>query len=273
MEIFINMTKSPLIIQPYLHTESHTSLFIIITTNLTTISNTIIILYTIFLKNIIPNTLNQILTTSIINTPTTIITAFIIIPKNPKHINSNINNTKLINTPNPNENTMAIITRNTTDGIHLVINIIAMLIVFVALVSLGNKLIGLLPDVWGAPLSLQRMFGWVMSPLAWCLGLPLSDVATGGQLLGTKTVLNELIAYIEMSKLEPGTLSERSALILTYALCGFANFSSIGITIGGLGAMVPERRAEIVELAPKALISGTLATCMTGAVVGILVWG
>jgi CNT family concentrative nucleoside transporter len=129
-----------------------------------------------------------------------------------------------------------------------------------------------LPDVAGAPLTLQRLFGWAMAPLAWALGIPWDEIAPAGQLLGTKTVLNELIAYIEMSRLPEGALSERSLLIMTYALCGFANFSSIGILIGGLTVMVPERKAEIIELAPKALISGTLATCLTGAVVGVLTW-
>ena len=147
-----------------------------------------------------------------------------------------------------------------------------MLIVLVALVSLANSIIGLLPDVAGAPLTLQRIGGWLMAPVAFCLGLPLSEVLTGGALLGTKAVLNELIAYIDMSRLPEDALSQRSRLIMTYALCGFANFSSIGIMIGGLGAMVPERRKEIIELAPKTLISGTLATCLTGAVVGVLVW-
>jgi CNT family concentrative nucleoside transporter len=273
MEIFVGMTESPLVVRPYLRTESRASLFVIMTAGLATVSGTVMVLYAMFLKDIVPNALGQILTASIINAPAAIIAAFIMIPEDPKHVETGVDGTGLIGAPDPNENTMAVITRGTTEGISLVINIIAMLIVFVALVSLSNKIIGLLPDVWGAPLSLQRVFGWFMAPLAWCLGLPLSEIAAGGSLLGTKTVLNELIAYIEMSKLPPGTFSERSALILTYALCGFANFSSIGITIGGLGAMVPERRAEIVELAPKALISGTLATCMTGAVVGILVWG
>ncbi|MBL8643818.1 MAG: nucleoside:proton symporter [Rhodospirillaceae bacterium] len=272
MEIFVGMTESPLVVRPYLRTESRASLFVIMTAGLATVSGTVMVLYAMFLKDIVPNALGQILTASIINAPAAIIAAFIMIPEDPAHIDTGVDGTGLIGTNDPDDNMMAVITRGTTDGIQLVINIIAMLIVFVALVSLANQLIGLLPDVAGEPLSLQRIFGWLMAPVAWCLGLPISEIAAGGALLGTKTVLNELIAYIEMSKLAPGTLSERSALILTYALCGFANFSSIGITIGGLGAMIPERRKEIVELAPKALISGTLATCMTGAVVGILVW-
>jgi CNT family concentrative nucleoside transporter len=273
MEIFVGMTESPLVVRPYLRTESRASLFVIITAGLATVSGTVMVLYAMFLKDIVPNALGQILTASIINAPAAIIAAYIMIPEDPARIDSGVDGTGLIGARDPNDNMMAVITRGTTDGIQLVINIIAMLIVFVALVYLANQIIGLLPDVFGAPLSLQRIFGWIMAPLAWCLGLPLSEVAAGGSLLGTKAVLNELIAYFEMSKLPEGTLSDRSALILTYALCGFANFSSIGITIGGLGAMVPERRAEIVELASKALISGTLATCMTGCVVGILVWG
>jgi CNT family concentrative nucleoside transporter len=131
-------------------------------------------------------------------------------------------------------------------------------------------MIGVLPDVGGAPLTLQRLFGWVMAPLAWVIGVPWTEAADAGALLGTKTVLNELIAYAELAKLPPETLSARSRLIMTYALCGFANFASLGIMIGGMGAMAPERRGDIVALAPKTLISGTLASCLAAAVVGLL---
>ena len=165
---------------------------------------------------------------------------------------------------------MAVITKGTLDGVQILINVIAMLVVLVTLVALTNSIIGLLPDVFGTPLTLQRMFGWVLSPIAFAMGIPFSETVSAGGLLGTKMVLNELIAYTELSQLAPDTLTERSRLIMTYALCGFANFSSIGITIGGLAAMAPERRPDIVSLAPKALISGSLATCLSGAVIGLL---
>jgi len=169
------------------------------------------------------------------------------------------------------DNAMAVVTRGTLEGVQLIINIVAMLIVLVALVTLANMAVGLLPDVSGTPLTLQRMLGWLMAPFAWLIGIPWEEAFAAGSLLGTKTVLNELIAYIEFSQLEADALSDRSRLILTYALCGFANISSIGIMVGALVTMVPERRADIVRLAPRAVISGTLTTLMTGAMVGLIV--
>lgn len=272
MEIFVGMTESPLVVRPYLRTESRASLFVIMTAGMATVSGTVMVLYASFLDGIVPNALGQILTASVINAPAAIVAAFMMIPEDPQRTAALDDGTALIGTREPGDNVMSVITRGTSDGVTLVINVIAMLVVLLALVHLANALIGLLPDVAGAPLTLQRILGWIMSPLAWCLGLPLGEVTTAGALLGTKAVLTELIAYIDMSRLPEGALSERSRLILTYALCGFANFGSLGIMVGGFAVMVPERRDEIMRLAPKSLISGTLATCMTGAVVGLLVW-
>ena len=166
---------------------------------------------------------------------------------------------------------MDAITRGTQDGIRLMVNVGAMLVVLVALVALFNSFLSLLPDFFGARITLERLLGYVFAPIVWLMGIPWHEATIAGSLMGTKTVLNELIAYLQLAGLAPGSLSERSELIMTYAICGFANFGSLGIMIGGIGAMCPERKSEIVELAPKALISGTLATCMTGALVGILV--
>ncbi|MDA0656809.1 MAG: nucleoside:proton symporter, partial [Proteobacteria bacterium] len=152
----------------------------------------------------------------------------------------------------------------------LLINIIAMLIVMLALVHLANAVLGLAPDLGGEPLSLQRLFGWIFAPLAWLMGIPWAEAHTGGQLLGYKTILNELIAYSYLAQLPENTLSDKSELIMIYALCGFANFSSLGIMLGGLITMAPERRQDIVALGPRTIISGLLATCMTGAVIGII---
>ncbi len=145
-----------------------------------------------------------------------------------------------------------------------------MLVVFVALVSLANAMLGQLPDVGGHSLTLERILGWVLSPLAWACGVPWSEAQVAGALLGKKTVLNELIAYLDMAKLPAVDLSPRSKLLMTYALCGFANFGSLGILLGGMGAMVPERRGELVELGLKSIIAGLLATCLTAAVMSVV---
>ena len=147
-----------------------------------------------------------------------------------------------------------------------------MLIVLVALVELLNIVLGIVPEVGGNSLTMQRVLGWALAPVVWLLGIPWSEAVTAGQLLGTKVVLNELVAYIQMSQLPPGSLTERSALIMAYSICGFANFGSVGIMIGGIGAIVPERRLEIAQLGLKSILAGTMATCMTGAIAGLLYW-
>jgi CNT family concentrative nucleoside transporter len=165
---------------------------------------------------------------------------------------------------------MDAIVQGTMDGLKLLLNIVAMLVVMVALVHIVNALIGYLPAIGGQPLTLQRILGYIMAPVVWLFGIPWSQAQTGGYLMGTKTILNELLAFISMSQLPAGALDARSRLIMVYALSSFANFGSLGILIGGLGSLEPERRNEVVNLGMKAILAGTLATCMTGAVVGIL---
>jgi CNT family concentrative nucleoside transporter len=164
---------------------------------------------------------------------------------------------------------MDALTRGTLEGAQLLVNIVAMLVVFVALVTLANLALAWLPHGSGAPITLQGLLGWALAPLAWLAGVPWAEAQAGGMLLGTKTVLNELVAYIELAEMKQ--LSERSRLLLTYALCGFANFGSLGIMIGGMSTMCPERRAEIVALGMKSIVAGTLATCLTAATVGLIV--
>ncbi|HSW39936.1 MAG TPA: nucleoside transporter C-terminal domain-containing protein, partial [Acidobacteriota bacterium] len=166
---------------------------------------------------------------------------------------------------------MDAVTHGTVQGIKLLINIVGMLIVLVALVSLVNLALGMIPQAGGEPVSLQRLAGLLMAPVCWLMGVSWSEAAQAGALMGTKTILNELIAYIDLSNLPAGTLSPRSLLIMTYALCGFANPGSLGIMIGGLSTMAPERRGEIVALGLRSILAGTIATCMTGCVIGIIV--
>ncbi len=161
--------------------------------------------------------------------------------------------------------------QGTQDGLRLLLSIIAMLIVFVAMVALANQILGLVPDVWGAPLTLERILGWALAPVAWLIGIPWAEATTAGGLIGTKIVLNELIAYLQLVGTPAEALSDRSRIILLYALCSFANFGSVGIMLAGLVAMVPERKSELLGLGMKALVAGTIATCMTGAVVALIV--
>lgn len=157
----------------------------------------------------------------------------------------------------------------TVEGVWLVINVTAMLIVMIALVALANQVLSVLPNVVGAPLTLQRALGWIAAPFAWSLGIPWHEALAAGGLIGVKVILNEFIAYVDLAALPQGTLSQKTQIILTYAMCGFANVGSLGILIGGPTTMVPERRAEIIGMGWRAVLAGLLASCLTGALVGL----
>ncbi len=262
--IFIGMTEAPLLIRPYLMRLSRSELFAVMSCGMATVAGTVMVLYGAILGEAIPNAMGHILLASLISAPAALMVARIMIPEQREF--SAADGSLQIES----NSAMDAITHGTANGLQLLLNIIAMLIVFVALVHLANQLIGLLPAVSGEVLSLQRILGWLMAPLVWLIGIPWSEAQAAGSLMGIKTVLNEFLAYLQLAQTTTETLSPRSQLIMTYALCGFANFGSLGIMIGGLGVMVPERRAEVVSLGMKSLVSGTLATLMTGAIVGMV---
>jgi len=263
--VFVGMTEAPLLVRPYLGAMSRSALFGLMTCGMATIAGTVMVLYASILEPVIPDALGQILTASLISAPAALTIAGILVP--PSADEQDGDNAQLASRY---DGAMDAVTRGTLDALPLFLNILALLIVLVALVSIANQLLALLPNVLEAPLSLQRILGWAMAPVMWLIGIPWEEARTAGALMGVKTVLNELLAYLQLATLREGSLSERSRLITTYALCGFANFGSLGIMLGGLGAMAPERRGEIVSLGMKSIFAGTLATLMTGAVVGIL---
>lgn len=262
--VFLGMIEAPLFIRPYLSIMTRSELFVTMTCGMAGIAGTVMILYASILSPVITDPLGHILVASIISIPAAIMLSQVMIPETGAVTAGDII------PPQPASSTMDAITSGTTEGVSLLINIIAMLVVLVALVHLANQIVGLLPQVHGAPLSLQRVLGWIMAPVVWLIGIPWSEAEAAGALMGTKTVLNEFLAYMDLAKLSDIALSSRSRIIMTYALCGFANFGSLGIMIGGLAVMAPERRGEIVSLGIKSLVAGTLATLMTGALVGII---
>jgi CNT family concentrative nucleoside transporter len=262
--IFLGMVEAPLVIKPYLKNITRSELFGLMTVGLACIAGTVMILYATVLNGVIPDPLGHILVASFIHVAAAITIARIMVPETAEETAG-----ALIPQRNATSSMDAIV-KGTADGLVLLLNIIAMLIVMVALVQLVNVLIGFLPHFGGQPLTLERLLGFIMAPVVWLFGIPWSEAQTAGSLMGTKTVLNELLAFLQMAKLPQGTLDDRSRLIMTYALTSFANFGSLGILIGGLGSLAPERRDEVVNLGMRALVAGTLATCMTGAVVGIL---
>jgi CNT family concentrative nucleoside transporter len=261
--IFLGMVEAPLVIKPYLRTMTRSELFSLMTVGMACIAGTVMVLYATILKGVIPDPIGHILVASFIHVAAAITVARIMVPETGEETSGSF-------VPQQNAtSSMDAVVKGTMDGLHLLLNIVAMLVVMVALVYLANLIIGLLPNIGGQPLSLQRILGLIMAPVVWLFGIPWPESQTAGYLMGTKTILNELLAFLEMAKLPPGALDDRSRLIMTYALSSFANFGSLGILIGGLGSLAPERRDEVVGLGIKALVAGTLATCMTGAVIGI----
>jgi len=262
--VFVGMVEAPLVVKPYLLRLSRSELFMVMVCGMATIAGSVMALYGAILGPVVPDAVGHILIASLVATPAAITVSALMVP-------GTMTRDESVEIARQDATAMGAVTRGTLEGVELVIQIVAMLIVFAALVYLANALLGALPSFQGAPLTLQRIFGWLFAPLAWMAGVPWSEAQAGGALLGTKTVLNEFIAYLELAKVPPETLSPRSKLLMTYALCGFANFGSLGILIGGMGAMVPERRAEVVALGMKSIAAGTLATCMAAAVVGLFV--
>jgi concentrative nucleoside transporter, CNT family len=263
--IFLGMVEAPLFVRPYLGRMTRSELFVTMSCGMAGIAGTVMVLYAAILKTVLPDALGHILVVSIITIPGAIMISRIMVPETGESTAGRIV------LPQEATGAMDAVTRGTMEGIQLLINIVAMLIVLVALVGLLNGLMELLPRFGGQAFTLQRILGYVMAPVAWLIGIPWSEAPAAGSLMGTKIVLNELIAYVDMAKLPPETLSPHSRLIMIYALCGFANLGSLGIMIGGMGCMAPERRTEIVGLGFKSIIAGTLATLMAGAIAGIIV--
>ena len=261
--IFVGMVESPLFIRPYLAKMTRSEIFTLMTCGMATIAGTVIVLYASILKAAIPDILGHILIASIISVPASITIARIMVPETGQTSGEIISD-------DPSTNTMDAIAKGTSQGLHLLLNVIAMLVVLVSLIHLVNIIIGTIPMSSGEPLTLQKIAGIIMAPLVWLMGVPWSESVAAGKLMGLKTILNEFLAYLELSKMTGGELSEKSKIIMTYALCGFANPGSLGIMLGGLISMAPERKDEFVSLGIKSLVAGTLATSMTGAVVGII---
>lgn len=262
--VFVGMVEAPIIIAPYVRRMSRSELFTLMTSGMATLSGTVLVLYASILNGVLPGAIGHILTASIISAPAAILVSRLMVPERQGHTAGDAD------PMSDAVSSMDAITKGTAEGVKLLINVVAMLLVLVALVALGNQLLEFLPHVGGRPVTLERLLGVVMWPAVWLMGIPAAEAAQAAQLMGTKTILNEFIAYLHMAALPPDALSPRSVTIMTYAMCGFANLGSLGILIGGLAALTPERKDEIVSLGMKSIVAGTLATCMTGAVVGML---
>mgnify|MGYP003700564917 CR=1 FL=1 len=270
--IFIGMVEAPVLVRPYVATMPRSDLFALMVCGMATIAGTVLALYAQFLQGIVPGAAGHLIAASVISVPAALLVARLMVPAEggggPRDLSVQAEE-EGGGEPSP-TSTMQALTEGTLAGLQLLLSIVAMLIVLVAIVALINMGLGLLPDFGGEALSLERMLGWAMSPLVWLAGVPWDEAAAAGRLMGIKTALNELLGFLAFAQLPADALGPRSEVLMTYALCGFANPGSVGIMIGGLSAMAPARRREIASLAMPALAGGTLATLMTAAAVGIV---
>ena len=264
--IFVGQVEAPLFIRPYLAKLSRAEMFVVMTGGMAGIAGTVFVLYATILANAIPDAAGHIVVCSVLGAPAAILISFIMVPDpGERHTGGALGEVEQVAS-----STMDAIVKGTGAGLELLLNIVAMLIVFIALVHLANAMLGLLPDILGAPLTLQRALGWVMAPICWLMGIPWAQAVTAGGLMGIKTILNELVAYLQLAALPADALDPRSRLIMLYAMCGFANFGSLGIMIAGLSTMCPEKRDEVMSRGLKSIVAGTLTTCLLGAIVGVL---
>ena len=264
--IIMGQVEAPLLVRPYLSRMSEKELLILMTAGMSTVSGSIMIALVSMLAPQFPdiNLIQHLVSASILSIPAAIMYANIMIPS------SEVTNFDGNSVPKVYESSMDAITRGTRDGLDICLNVGAILIAFIALVSLLNSLLGILGSWIGvSDLSLQLILGYIFFPIVWLMGVPLSETLASAELLGLKTALNEFVAYGALANIEPDALSDRSKLITLYALCGFANFSSVGILVSGISAMAPERKNDLIKVSIKALIGATLASCMTGLVIGI----
>jgi len=269
--VFIGMIEAPLLIRPWLQQMSRSELFALMTTGMATIAGTMLALYATILGDILPNAIGHLLAASFISVPAALVISRLMIPETRQASStSQATSTDMVDIPQTARSSMDAITQGTQTGLQLFLNIIAMLIVLLALVHLMNSLLALLPPLNGETISLQGLLGYLMSPVVWLMGIPWQEATTAGSLMGVKTVLNEFLAYIQLSQLPADSLTDRSRLIMTYALCGFANFGSLGILLAGMTTLIPERRDDVLALGMRSIVAGTLATCCTGAVIGVL---
>jgi len=260
VHVYVGMIEAPLLIRPYLARMQRGELFAVMSCGMAGVAGTVMVVYAAMLGPVIPDALVNILICSVISTPAALAAAALMVPFRPSDEEAEIT------VGEEPRGAFDALVKGTRDGVAPLVGIVTVLIVAVALVALVNMALGQLPG----GITLQGLFALVFRPIMWLIGIPWAESAQAAALMGTKTVLNEFVAYLDLAKLPPEALSPRSRLIVTYTLCGFANFGSLGILVGGMGAMVPERRREITDLGLRSIVSGTIATCMSGAIVGLL---
>ena len=265
--VFMGQVEGPIFIRSYLAGLSRSELFMLLAVGMSCVSGSTMVAYATILKGVLPNAAAHVLTASVISAPAGVLLARILVPRDGEAeagSEADHGGDKVY------ESSIDALIRGTGDGLQIVLNVGATLIVFVAIVAMVDGLLALAPPLAGAPVSVERGLGVVFAPLAWAMGIDWKEAPACGALLGVKLMLTEFTAFFDLAKLGPAVISDRSRMIMTYALCGFANIVSVGINVAGYSVLVPERRREVMGMIWKAMMAGFLATCMTASVVGAL---
>lgn len=266
--VFVGQVEAPLLVKPYIENMTRYELLLLMTAGMTMIAGTMMVVYSVMLSPVMPSIGVHLIVKSMMSIPSAILFAHLLLPeqheKPAQNSDTTSAHTKLY------QSALDALTRGTHDGLQIWLAIASMLLVLVSLVALINICLGALGWVGGAPLSLERLAGWAFAPVAFLMGVPWQEAILSGRLLGVKTVINELMAYLQLANVPAGALSARSELVTIYGLCGFANFASMAIQVSGIAAMAPSRRDDLNALAIRALVGATLASCVSGALVGIL---
>lgn len=261
--LFLGVVESPLVLRAWFATMSRADLFAIMAMIMATISGAILVLYASTLGKVIPNAAGHLIVASLISLPAALMVARLMVPGSPQ-------SSEPAEPDLAYDGAMDAVVRGAMEGVQLMLAVIGIIITIFALVALADQILALLPAVDGGALTLKRLFGWVFSPLMWAIGVPWDQAPAAGALMGTKAILNEYVAYLDLAALPAGTLDPRSTLIVTYALAGFANLASIGLLVSTIASLCPQRRAEAAGLGVKSWIAGNLATLMTGAMIGLV---
>ncbi len=262
--IFLGVVESPLILRAYFEKMSRAELFMVMVLAMSTISGAILVLYASTLSATVPNAVGHMISASLISLPAAILVARLLVP------GDGVTEARDKQPGLKYDGSIDAIVRGTMEGVQVFLAVIGIILVVFALVALADQILTVLPFVDGEAVTIKRAFGWLFAPLMWTLGVPWEQAPAAGALMGTKTILNEYVAYLDLAALSAGTFDPRSQLIVVYALCGFANLASVGLLVSTIGTLSPSRRVEVAGLGMKSWIAGNCATAMTGAVVGLV---
>jgi CNT family concentrative nucleoside transporter len=264
--IFVGNVESMIIIKGYLDKLTRSELFVLVVIGMANVSGSTMVAYVLILQNVLPDAAGHILAAAVVSAPAGVLLARIVVPDLINHKVDKLDYGSELKY----DSAIDAVSKGTVDGMTVAMNIAAILVVMVALAALANAILTVIPPIGGQPVTVERILGVIFTPLAWLIGVPWNEAAKGGKILGIKMILTEFVAFLKLAAIPLAEMTPRTRILLTYATCGFANIGSVGITVAGFGALMPDRRTEIISLIWKGLAAAFLATCLSAAIVGAL---